>query len=168
MFLYGLTFLLVSLILSLFAVFLCEQIFRFSYFWFTCSQWNAMQKPAFQHCSLRFVHFISFFNWWLKSWNFLFIRILMFYFSFFIISGRRRACLRENDDNKFKLTYPRGSSHYFRKCKFNIVSTIILYLFISTIGVSGELKIFFNVSELQLRKNQSSFMPALIDFTWVH
>lgn len=121
-----------------------------------------MQKTSISTLQSSFVSCISFLSP-NDGWKFYFIRILMFYFSFFIISGRRRACLRENDDNKFKLTYPRGSSHYFRKCKFNIVSTIILYLFISTIGVSGELKkiIFLNVLKLQLQINQISCLLSM-------
>lgn len=127
-----------------------------------------MQKTSISTLQSSFVSCISFLSP-NDGWKFYFIRILMFYFSFFIISGRRRACLRENDDNKFKLTYPRGSSHYFRKCKFNIVSTIILYLFISTIGVSGELKkiIFFKCLKITAT-NQSNFLLALDDFTSVH
>lgn len=56
----------------------------------------------------------------------------------FIIAGRRRG------SNKFQLTYPNGSSHYFRKCKFNIATTIILHLLISTIGVTGEWKLIWS------------------------
>jgi hypothetical protein len=71
------------------------------------------------------------------SWNIFLIKIL------FIIAGRRRGCRREKNDNKFQLTYPNGSSHYLIKCKFNLASMIILYLIISTIGVTGEFNFDF-------------------------
>lgn len=83
-------------------------------------------KPSFQHTHSSLS---------CNSFKYLFS-----YKYFFIIPGRRRSCLRENNENKFQQTYPNGSSHYFRKCKFNVKTMIILYLVISTIGVTGESK----------------------------
>ncbi|KAG5672436.1 hypothetical protein PVAND_002564 [Polypedilum vanderplanki] len=55
-------------------------------------------------------------------------------------SGRRRVFERHNfQQSTFKSPKYYGHSHYFRNCKFNIVTTIVLWLLLSTIGVTAQL-----------------------------